>query len=67
MRRGFAEYDGFRKQRQVTRREAFLAEMNRVVPWRRLEAPIELHDPCGGSGRKSYPLKTMLRIHCFQH
>ena len=32
MQRSFAEYDGFRKQRKVTRREAFLAEMDRVVP-----------------------------------
>ena len=28
MQHGFAEYDGFRKQRKITRREAFLAEMN---------------------------------------
>ena len=41
MQRNFAEYDGFRKQRKITRREAFLAEMERVVPWRRLEALIE--------------------------
>ena len=32
MQRSFAEYDGFRKQRKVIRREAFLAEMDRVVP-----------------------------------
>ena len=36
MQRSFAEYDGFRKQRKITRREAFLAEMERVVPWRRI-------------------------------
>jgi len=29
MQRSFAEVDGFRKQRKVTRREAFLAEMER--------------------------------------
>ena len=33
----------FEKQRKVTRREVFLAEMARVVPWRRLEALIEPH------------------------
>ena len=32
MQRSFAEYDGFRKQRKITRREVFLAEMERVVP-----------------------------------
>ena len=32
MQRSFAEYDGFRKQRKIARREVFLAEMERVVP-----------------------------------
>ena len=67
MQRSFAEYDGFRKQRKITRREAFLAEMERVVPWRRLEALIEPHYPVAGKGRKPYPLSTMLRIHLLQH
>lgn len=67
MQRSFAEYDGFRKQRKITRREAFLAEMDRVVPWRRLEALIEPHYPISGKGRKPYPLGTMLRIHFLQH
>lgn len=67
MQRSFAEYDGFRKQRKITRREAFLAEMERVVPWRRLEALIEPHYPLGGKGRKPYRLSTMLRIHLLQH
>jgi len=43
MQHGFAEYEGFRKQRKVTCREAFLAEMDRVVPWSRLAALIEPH------------------------
>ena len=67
MQRSFAEYDGFRKQRKITRREAFLAEMERVVPWRRLEGLIEPHYPLAGKGRKPYPLSTMLRIHFLQH
>jgi len=45
MQRSFTEVDGFRKQRKVTRREALLAEMGRVVAWRRLEALIALHYP----------------------
>jgi hypothetical protein len=36
MRRG-AAYDGFRKRRKVTWREAFPAEMDRVAPWRKNE------------------------------
>ena len=67
MQHSFAEYDGFRKQRKVTRREAFLAEMGRVVPWQRLEALIEPHYPTAGNGRKPYPLSTMLRVHFLQH
>ncbi len=63
MQRSFAEVDGVRKQRKVTRREAFLAEMARVVPWRRLEGLIEPHYPTGGNRRKPYPLGLMLRVH----
>ncbi|WP_405055195.1 hypothetical protein [Acidiphilium acidophilum] len=49
MQRSFAEYDGFRKQRKFTRRDVFLAEMERVLPWRRLEALIELSVSLKGS------------------
>ena len=67
MRCSFAEDGGFRKQRKITRREAFLAEMERVVPWRRLEALIEPHYPLAGKGRKPYRLSTMLRVHLLHH
>src|ERR1700755_312330 len=58
-----AEYGGKRKR---TRREVFLAEMHRAVPWSRLEALIAPHYPKAGGGRRPYPLATMLRIHCLQ-
>ena len=58
-----AEYDGKRKR---TRREVFLAEMHRAVPWSALEGLIEPHYPKAGGGRRPYPLSTMLRIHCLQ-
>lgn len=58
-----AEYGGKRKQ---TRREKFLAEMEQVVPWDRLERLIEPHYPKAGNGRQPYPLATMLRIHFLQ-
>ena len=45
----------------------FLAEMERVVPWRRLEVLIEPHYPLAGKGRKPYRLSTMLRVHLLQH
>ena len=58
-----AEYGSKRKQ---TRREVFLAEMERAVPWRQLEALIEPHYPKVGGGRPPYALSSMLRIHCLQ-
>lgn len=67
MQRSFAEYEGFRKQRKTTRREAFLAKMDAVVPWARFIGLIEPHYPVAGNGRKPYPLSTMLRIHLLQH
>jgi IS5 family transposase len=67
MQSSFAEFDGFRKQHKVTRREAFLSQMARVVPWRRLEGLIEPHYPLAGKGRRPYPLSVMLRVHFLQH
>jgi IS5 family transposase len=58
-----AEYGGKRKR---TRREVFLAEMDRAVPWERLERLVEPHYPKAGGGRRPYRLATMLRIHCLQ-
>ena len=67
MQGSFAEVDGFRRQRKVTRRDAFLAEMARVVPWDRLEGLIAPHYPQAGHGRRPYPLGVMLRVHFLQH
>ena len=38
-------------KKKVTRRERFLGEMERVVPWDRLVALIEPHSPLGQRGR----------------
>ena len=61
----FAEA-GFERYSKRTRRERFLEEMDRVVPW---EALIE---PCypskrQGAGRPAVGLDRMLRIHFLQH
>ena len=58
-----AEYAGKRKR---TRREVFLAEMEKVVPWDALLALIEPVYPKAGKGRHPYPIQTMLRIHFMQ-
>jgi len=60
---------GFEKFSKTTRRAQFLAEMDRVMPWRELCALIEPVYPKGttGAGRPPVPLERMLRIHCLQH
>jgi transposase, IS5 family len=50
-----------------TRRERFLAEMDQVIPWKRLIALIEPHYTKPGRGRRPMPLETMLRIYFLQH
>jgi IS5 family transposase len=57
----------FERYRKTTRREAFLAEMDRVVPWRELCALIEPVYPKAGGGRPPIGLERMLRIHFLQH
>ena len=57
---------GFERYAKPTRRAAFLAEMNRVVPWRELCALIEPCYPKAGNGRPPKPLEQMLRIYFLQ-
>jgi transposase, IS5 family len=52
-----------------TRKEIFLEEMNRVVPWAELVALIQphargAHQALGG--RPPFAVETMLRVHCLQ-
>ena len=53
-----AEYAGKKKQ---TRRDKFLAEMERVVPWARLVARLQPLYPKGERGRPPIGLERMLR------
>ena len=64
---GFGDYEQATAKKR-TRRERFLAEMEKVVPWKALIDLIELHCPKISSkgGRPPYPLITMLRIHLLQ-
>ena len=59
-----AEYSGKRKQ---TRREVFLTEMEKVLPWAALLGLIEPFYPKAGKGRHPYPMATMLRVHLLQN
>ncbi len=49
-------------EKKVTRREKSLGEMERVVPWTRLCAVIELHYPTGRRGRPPVGIERMLCI-----
>jgi transposase, IS5 family len=63
----FAE-GGFERYRKRTRREQFLDEMDRVVPWEKLCTVVEPFYPKGeGAGRPPVGLERMLRIHFLQH
>ena len=58
---------GFERYGKTTRRAAFLAEMNRVVPWAKLCAVVEPVYPKAGNGRPPIGLERMLRIYFLQH
>jgi IS5 family transposase len=58
-----SEYAGKKK---LTRREKFLGEMERVVPWTRLVALLRPHYPTGRRGRPPVGLERMLRIYFLQ-
>ena len=57
---------GFERYGKTTRRAAFLAEMERVVPWSELCRLIEPVYPKPGDGRPPVGLKRMLRIYFLQ-
>lgn len=62
----FAEVT-FEQYRKPTRREQFLNEMHRVVPWAELVAVIEpVYPKADGPGRPSVGVERMLRLHCLQ-
>jgi IS5 family transposase len=58
-----AEYAGKKKQ---TRRDKFLAEMERVVPWARLVERLQPLYPTGARGRPPIGLERMLRLYLVQ-
>jgi transposase, IS5 family len=51
---------------KVTRREQFLAEMDKVIPWPRLLQLIAPHYHQGQTGRQPHDLERMLRIYFLQ-
>src|SRR5437868_3961364 len=57
---------GFERYAKTTRRAAFLAEMERVVPWSVLCTLIEPFYPKPGNGRPPVGVERMLRIYFLQ-
>jgi transposase, IS5 family len=57
---------GFERYARTTRRAAFLAEMERVVPWSALCAVIEPYYPKPGNGRPPVGVERMLRLYFLQ-
>jgi len=60
---GSVEYE---HKKVTTRRQRFLERMETLVPWEELEQRIAPVYPKPGRGRRPYPLRVMLRIHCLQ-
>ena len=61
----FSDAEGQAKRKQ-TRREKFLAEMDKLLPWSEMATPISRYYSKSLTGRKPFPLSAMLRIHCMQ-
>jgi IS5 family transposase len=62
----FASQPSFEKYARQSRREQFLATMEKVVPWRALEALVEPYYPKAGNGRQPVGLSIMLRVYFLQ-
>jgi len=68
MRQQTLSDEGFERYRKPTRRERFLDEMDKIVPWEGLCEVIEPFYPKPeGAGRPPIGLERMLRIHFLQH
>jgi len=59
--------DGYEQYRNQTKRDAFLATMEQIVPWQALCSVIEPHYPKAGKGRPPIGLERMLRMYFVQH
>ena len=55
---------GFDVYCKTTRKAAFLARMDKLMPWAALAGLIEPHYPKAGNGRPPRALSTMLRMYC---
>jgi IS5 family transposase len=61
-----ASQASFERYGRKSRRELFLEEMDRVVPWAELESLVEPHYAKAGKGRRPVGLSIMLRTYFVQ-
>ncbi len=64
--RTFASQAEFQKYGRKSRRELFLDEMERIVPWSALSSLVAPHYPKAGNGRRPVGLEIMLRAYFVQ-
>ena len=58
--------DDFEKYRKKTRKEVFLEEMDKIVPWKEMSDAVKPHYPAPkGAGRRPIGIERMLRIQLF--
>ena len=62
----FSQQVGFEQFGRKSRRELFLEEMDRIVPWPSLMGVIQPHYPRGENGRPPIGLERMLRLYFLQ-
>ena len=56
----------YETKKKKTKREKFLEEMDKVIPWDELIEEIKRYYPKAGNGRQPMPLKRMLKIYFMQ-
>ena len=56
----------FERKKRLTRRELFLAEMEKIMPWSELLSVVEPLYPKGARGRSPIGLERMLRVYFVQ-
>ena len=56
----------FAAKKKIPRREKFLVRMAEVIPWAKLRAVMEPHDPPGERGRPPIGLERMRRVYFLQ-
>ena len=64
--RSLASQGMFEKYGRKSRREVFLDEMERIVPWSGLESLVRPHYAKAGNGRQPVGLSIMLRTYFVQ-